>query len=183
MLTPSQINALSELSQQAMQPVVDFLLGDISRRISQAGQFTSSAAYQIWRTQALGVDRKTIEKELQKRLKVSKKELEKLLKQSAEVGYNFDMKGFGRKAIPFTENTSLQQIIDAAVKLADKDFKNITQTLGFVDPFGNTKEITEAYISSCDYAFNQVITGATDYNTAIRNAPKNLADKGIHTID
>ena len=79
MLTPSQINALSELSQQAMQPVVDFLLGDISRRISQAGQFTSSAAYQIWRTQALGVDRKTIEKELRKRLNVSKKELEKLL--------------------------------------------------------------------------------------------------------
>ncbi len=33
------------------------------------------------------------------------------------------------------------------------------------------------------YAFNQVITGATDYNTAIRNATKNLADKGIHTID
>lgn len=183
MLTPDQINALSELSQQAIQPVVDFLLGDISRRISEAGQFTSSAAYQIWRAQALGVDRKAIEKELQKRLKVSNKELKKLLKQSAEVGYNFDMKGFGTKAIPFAENDSLQQIVAAAVKLADKDFKNITQTLGFCDPYGNFKEYTDAYISSCDYAFNQVITGATDYNTAIRNATKNLADKSIHTID
>ncbi len=183
MLTPDQINALSELSQKAMEPVVDFLLGDISRRIAEAGQFTSSAAYQIWRTQALGVDRKTIEKELQKRLKVSKKELKKLIKQSAEVGYNFDMKGFGRKAIPFEENDSLQQIIAAALKLADKDFKNITQTLGFCDPYGNFKEYTEAYISSCDYAFNQVITGATDYNTAIRNATKNLADKSIYTIN
>lgn len=183
MLTPDQINALSELSQQAMQPVIDFLLGDISRRISEAGQFTSSAAYQIWRAQALGVDRKTIEKELQKRLKISNKELKKLLKQSAEVGYNFDMKGFGTKAIPFAENDSLQQIVAAAVKLADKDFKNITQTLGFCDPYGNFKEYTDAYISSCDYAFNQIITGATDYNTAIRNATKNLADKGIHTID
>lgn len=183
MLTPEQIDALGQLSQKAIEPVVEFLLDDISRRISEAGQFTSSAAYQIFRSQSLGVDRKTIEKELQKRLKVSKKELKKLLKQSAEVGYNFDMKGFGKKAIPFAENTSLQQIIDAAVKLADKDFKNITQTLGFVDPFGNTKELTDAFISSCDYAFNQIITGATDYNTAIRNATKNLADKGIRSID
>lgn len=183
MLTPAQINALSELSQQAMQPVIDFLLDDIARRISEAGQFTSSAAYQIWRTQALGVDRKAIEKELRKRLGVSQKELKKLLVQSAEVGYNFDMKGFGRKAIPFAENRSIQQIVEAAVKLADKDFRNITQTLGFCDPYGKPRELTDAYITSCDYAFNQVITGATDYNTAIRNATKNLADKGIHTID
>lgn len=183
MLTPAQINALSELSQQAMQPVIDFLLDDIARRISEAGQFTSSAAYQIWRAQALGVDRKAIEKELRKRLGVSQKELKKLLVQSAEVGYNFDMKGFGRMAIPFAENRSIQQIVEAAVKLADKDFRNITQTLGFCDPYGKPRELTDAYITSCDYAFNQVITGATDYNTAIRNATKNLADKGIHTID
>ena len=183
MLTPAQINALSELSQQAMQPVIDFLLDDIARRISEAGQFTSSAAYQIWRTQALGVDRKAIEKELRKRLGVSQKELEKLLVQSAEVGYNFDMKGFGRKAIPFAENRSIQQIVEATVKLADKDFRNITQTLGFCDPYGKPRELTDAYITSCDYAFNQVITGATDYNTAIRNATKNLAEKNIFSIN
>ena len=183
MLTPAQINALSELSQQAMQPVIDFLLDDIARRISEAGQFTSSAAYQIWRTQALGVDRKAIEKELRKRLGVSQKELKKLLVQSAEVGYNFDMKGFGRKAIPFAENRSIQQIVEATVKLADKDFRNITQTLGFCDPYGKPRELTDAYITSCDYAFNQVITGATDYNTAIRNATKNLAEKNIFSIN
>lgn len=183
MLTPEQIRALSDLSQQAMQPVVDFLLDDISRRIAEAVQFTSSAAYQIWRAQALGLDRKRVEKELQKRLNVSKKELKKLLKQSAEVGYNFDMKGFGTKAIPFTENYSIQQIISAALQLADEEFKNITQTLGMIDPFGKPLPLIDAYHSYCDYAFNQVVTGATDYNTAIRNAVKNLADKGIRTID
>ncbi|MBE6771065.1 MAG: hypothetical protein E7547_02835 [Ruminococcaceae bacterium] len=183
MLTPEQIDALSILSQRAVEPIIEFLLDDITRRIAEAGHFTSSAAYQIWRAQSLGLSRKAIEKELQKRLKVSNKELKKLLRQSAEVGYNFDMKGFGTKAIPFEENDSLQQIIAAAVKLADKDFKNITQTLGFCDPYGNFKEYTDAYISCCDFAFNQVITGATDYNTAIRRATKNLAEKGIHTID
>lgn len=183
MLTPQQIESLSLTTEQLMQPVVDFLIEDIARRVSEAGQFTSSAAYQIWRAQALGVDRKTIEKELQKKLNVSNAEVKKLLKQSAEVGYNFDMKGFGEKAIPFSENKSLQQIIEAALKMSNNTFKNLTQTIGFVDPYGNAKGLTEAYQSSCDFAFNQVVTGATDYNTAIRNATRNLADKGILSID
>lgn len=183
MLTPQQIESLSLTTEELMQPVIEFLIDDIARRVSEAGQFTSSAAYQIWRAQALGVDRKTIEKELQKKLNVSNAEVKKLLKQSAEVGYNFDMKGFGEKAIPFSENKSLQQIIEAAMKMSDDTFKNLTQTIGFVDPYGNAKGLTEAYQSSCDFAFNQVVTGATDYNTAIRNATKNLADKGIVSID
>lgn len=183
MLTPEQIDALGQLSQKAVEPVVEFLLDDIARRIAEAGQFTSSAAYQIWRAQALGLSRKQIEKELRKRLKVSQKELKKLLKQSAEVGYNFDIDKLGVKAVPFAENESLQQIIAAAAKLADDDFKNITQTLGMIDPYGKPLPLADAYRSCCDFAFNQVITGATDYNTAIRKACKNLADKGIRTID
>lgn len=183
MLTPQQIESLSLTTEQLMQPVIEFLIDDVARRVSEAGQFTSSAAYQIWRAQALGVDRKRIEKELQKKLNVSNAEVKKLLKQSAEVGYNFDMKGFGEKAIPFSENKSLQQIVEAALKMSNNTFKNLTQTIGFVDPYGNAKGLTEAYQSSCDFAFNQVVTGATDYNTAIRNATKNLADKGILSID
>ena len=34
-----------------------------------------------------------------------------------------------------------------------------------------------------DFAFKQVSTGATDYNTAIRQATKHLAEKGVRTID
>jgi hypothetical protein len=183
MLTPQQIESLSLTTEELMQPVTEFLIDDIARRVSEAGQFTSSAAYQIWRAQALGVNRKTIEKELQKKLNISNAEVKKLLKQSAEVGYNFDMKAFGEKGIPFSENKSLQQIIEAAMKMSNDTFKNLTQTIGFVDPYGNAKGLTEAYQSSCDFAFNQVVTGATDYNTAVRNATKNLADKGIVSID
>lgn len=183
MLTPEQITALSDLTQQTVEPVIDFLLDDIARRISEAGQFTSTAAYQIWRAQTLGISRNDIEKELQKRLNVSQEELKGLITQSAEVGYSFDLNRLGVDGVPFEENDSLQQIVEAVQKLADENFKNITQTLGFVDPFGNAKPLTEAYRSCCDFAFNQVVTGATDYNTAIRQAIKNLADKGVRTID
>lgn len=183
MLTHEQIDALNILCERAVEPVAEFLLDDIARRISRAGQFTSTAAYQVWKTQELGMSRKQIEKELKKRLGVSQKELERLLKQSAEVGYNFDISHLPTKAIPFSENGSLQQIISAAVALADKNFENITRTLGMVDPYGKAMPLKDVYNSCCDFAFNQVVTGAADYNTAIRRACKNLANQGLRTID
>ena len=60
----------------------------------------------------------------------------------------------------------------AAVELAQADFTNLVQTLGMVDPFGRAESVTRAYISSCDFAFQQVITGAASYTEAIRQAPE-----------
>ena len=83
MLTADQIEALGDKAQQLISPVTDFLIEEIARRISEAGQLTSTAAYQTWRLQQLGVSQRQLKKELRKRLKVSHRELRKLLEQSA----------------------------------------------------------------------------------------------------
>lgn len=184
MLTAEQIAAFRDQALKITDPINDFLLEDIARRISEAGQLTSTASYQVWRAQQLGMSQQEIKKRLKKLLKVSTKEIEQLLTQSAEVGYDFDIKNLPHtQAVPFEENESLQQIVEAAIKLAQDDFTNLTQTLGMVDPYGNELPLQDAYRSCTDYAFKQVITGATDYNTAIRRATKNLADKGVRVID
>ena len=41
----------------------------------------------------------------------------------------------------------------------------------------------KVYHKCMDFAFMQVSTGAADYNTAIRQATKNLADKGVYVIE
>lgn len=184
MLTADQIEALGDKAQQLISPVTDFLIEDIARRISEAGQMTSTAAYQTWRLQQLGVSQRQLKKELRKRLKVSHRELRKLLEQSAEVGYNFDIRNLPYvQAVPFERNAAIQQIVSAAVQLAKDDLSNITQTIGFVCPNGKAIGLTDAYNQACDFAFMKVSTGAQDYNSAIREATKNLADKGIVTID
>lgn len=184
MLTPEQIAALRDRAGQIADPINDYLIEDIARRISEAGQLTSTAQYQIWRAQNLGLSQQEIKQRLQKLLKKSNVEIKELLTQSAEVGYRFDL---GRlptaAAVSFEENSVLQQIVRAAVELAQEDFTNLTQTLGMVDPYGNALPLQDAYRSACDFAFKQVSTGAADYNTAIRQATKNLAAKGIRVID
>ena len=104
--------------------------------------------------------------------------------QAAETGYDFDISRFPTvDALPFAENTGLQQILDATVKLAQDDLTNVTQTIGFITPDGKCEELTKAYQKTCDFAFQKVVNGAQDYTFAIRDATRQLAEKGIRTID
>lgn len=184
MLTADQIEVLGDKAMQLITPVTDFLIEEIARRISEAGQLTATASYQVWRAQQLGLSQKEIKKRLKKLLKVSSDELEQLLTQAAETGYNFDIKNLPTEAaIPFADNSAIQKIVSAAVQLAKDDLSNITQTIGFVAPNGKAFGLTDAYNQACDFAFMKISTGAQDYNSAIREATRNLAEKGIVTID
>ena len=92
MLTADQIEAIGDQAQQLLSPVVEYLIEDIAKRISEAGQLTSTAAYQTWRLQQLGVSQRQLKKELRKLLKLSHRDLRRLLEQSAEAGYDYDIR-------------------------------------------------------------------------------------------
>lgn len=184
MLTPEQLDGIRARAEEIARPITEYLLEDIARRVSEAGQLTSTASYQIWQAQQFGMSQQEIKKELKRLLNVSSKKIEELLTQSAKVGYDFDISHLPTaEAIPFDENESLQQIVNAAVQQAQGDFTNLTQTLGMVDPYGHPQPLQDAYRKCMDFAFEQVFTGATDYNNAIRRATKNLADQGVRVID
>lgn len=184
MLTPEQIAALQDAAGRMGDPINDFLLEDIARRVSEAGQLTSTSAYQVWRAQQLGLSQREIKRRLKRLLNKSNADIEALLTQSADVGYRFDLDRLPTAAaVPFAENAAVQQVVSAAVKLAQDDFTNLTQTLGMVGPDGAALPLQDAYRRCMDFAFEEVSTGAVDYNTAIRRATKNLADQGVRVID
>lgn len=184
MLTPEQIAYLRDAADKVSHPMTDYLISEIARRISEAGQLTSTAAYEIWRVQSLGMSQREIKNQLKALLEKSNSEIERLLRQSAEVGYSFDISKLPTaSAIPFEQNAVLQQTVAAAVKLAQDDLTNMVQTIGFIAPDGKAYPLTKAYKKACDFAFQQTFTGAADYTTAIRNACKTLAGLGIRTIN
>ena len=184
MLTSDQIAALGDAAEQITEPVTEYLIQDITRRIAEAGQLTSTAAYQIWRAQQLGLSQRELKKELRRRLGLSHREIRRIMYQCAQSGYDLDVSRFPYvQAVSFAENLVLQQIVAAAVELAEEDFTNLTQTLGMVDPFGNALPLQKAYRACTDFAFKQVVTGAASYTEAIRQATRNLAEKGLRVID
>lgn len=184
MLPPESIDALRILATQITDPVTDFLLRDIARRIAEAGKITSTAEYEIWKAQELGVSRQEIKKKLAKLFETSLDEIDELFEQAAEEGYHFDISKLpGIDGVKFDNNESLQQIVKAAVTLAQDDFTNITQTIGMISPYGQRLPLYDAYNACCDFAFKQVFTGATDYNTAVQTACRNLYQRGLVTVD
>lgn len=184
MLPPDDIDALRILAMQITDPMTDFLLRDIARRVAEAGRITSTAGYQIWKIQGLGKSQKEVKKKLAELLNASLNEIDEIFEQAAEEGYKFDLSKLPTvEGVPFEENESLIQIVRAAVTLAQDDFTNITQTIGMISPYGQRLPLYDAYNACCDFAFKQVFTGATDYNTAVQMACRNLYQRGLVTVD
>lgn len=182
MLTPEQIDALRDKFEAMADPVNEYLIKDIVRRIMEAGQATRTSYYKAKIALMLGVSFKDVTDYIDKLYASQTADFRDTFKQAAEVAWNADTQAAGA-ALSFEKNAALQQIVSAAVALADDEFKNITQTLGMVDPYGQPLPLHEAYISCVDFAYSKVATGAQDYNSAIRDATKNLVAYGVRVID
>lgn len=76
---------------------------------------------------------------------------------------------------PFKLSQNQYKILNAGMKRTQKQLKNFTNSIAF-----NSKQ---AYIEAVDEAYQKVISGAFDYNTAISQAVQKLADKGITLKD
>lgn len=184
MLKPDEIEALRDAASELTRPIVEYLLRDIAQRIAKAGRLTATAQYETWKLQQLGVSQRDLRNYLKKALRVTDTQLRRLLTQSAKVGYNYDLRDLPTvRAIPFEKNEVVQQIVRTAVEQTQGMLENLTATMGMVDPYGRALPLQDAYRSCMDYAFMQVSTGAVDYNTAIRQATKRLADSGVQYID
>ena len=181
MLTPEQIEGFRLAAGRLIDPVNTYLLKDIARRIQEAGKLTSTAAYEAWQVEWLGKGRKELERELSQLLGVTRREARKLLRSAARYGYDTTLSRYPGHLVPFDTNQAIQQIVSAAVMLAGDELKNITQTKAIlmVDPYGRYQTLPKAYCACTDYAFQQVFTGAADYNTAIRQACAGIAKHGV----
>ena len=181
MLTPEQIEGFRLAAGRLIDPVNTYLLKDIARRIQEAGKLTSTAAYEAWQAEWLGKGRKELERELSQLLGVTRREARKLLRSAARYGYDTTLSRHPGHLVPFDTNQAIQQIVSAAVTLAGDELKNITQTKAIlmVDPYGRYQALPKAYCACTDYAFQQVFTGAADYNTAIRQACAGIAKHGV----
>lgn len=181
MLTPEQIEGFHLAAGRLIDPVNTYLLKDIARRIQEAGKLTSTAAYEAWQVEWLGKGRKELERELSQLLGVTRREARKLLRSAARYGYDTTLSRYPGHLVPFDTNQAIQQIVSAAVTLAGDELKNITQTKAIlmVDPYGRYQALPKAYCACTDYAFQQVFTGAADYNTAIRQACAGIAKHGV----
>ena len=74
--------------------------------------------------------------------------------------------------------------IEAIRKQAQREFRNITASMGFLVDSGRTMlKPAECYQWALDSAVIAIQSGAVSYNEAIRSAIRQLADSGLKTVD
>ena len=186
-LTPKQLQNIPENIVKLYRDLEEFIIDDIARRISKAGEVTSTAKWQLERAKDLSMD--NIEKEIERVLGLANEELENTFKQSALTSVQAESKIYKEainKEIKIKGNTLLEKLLEAAIKQTKGELKNISQSLGFAQIVNGKivyKDIAKFYQESVDLALMQVNSGVLNSNEAIKQAVKKLADSGLRTVD
>ena len=177
MLTPKQLSELPDNVVALYEELEDDIIRDMARRIVKTNFATESTQWQLSRLQEMGTTHDEVFNRLSKATGKSDEELIAMFNEAAEEAYNADKKAYtkaGYNPTPLAENQQLQKIINAGLVKTQALFKNLTNTTA------NTA--TQQFENALDTAYMQITSGAFDYNTAIRNCIKTLAEKGIATI-
>lgn len=190
MLTPEQLQNLPQELTDLYDQLSEFILRDIARRIAKGAEITDTAEYQLYRAKSLGLSTDEIAAKIAEINGSSAAEINRLIREAAAQSDEFDRKMLGADkgaAIPLEENTQLQKLISAQIAETAGKCENLTNTMGFADHdfLGRVYylSMTDMYRREMDAAHMKVVTGATDYMTAIRQACNKLAASGVRTID
>ncbi len=189
MLTPQQLQNLPKELTDLYSELSDFILRDIARRIAKGAKITDTAEYQLYRARSLGLSEEEIAAKIAEINGTSADVIDKLIRDAAAKSDEFDRRMLGADdgaAVPLKDNEQLQKLMAAQIKETAGACENLTGTLGFADHdfLGRVYylSMTDMYRRELDSAHMKVVTGATDYMTAIRQACNKLAASGVRTI-
>lgn len=186
-ITPEYLETAPEPLVKLFADLEAEILRDICRRFRLSGEATESAIAQIKLLQERGGDDlKDIEKAIKKALQMSDEELEEVFERAVERNRQYYEDLIGKADIVNADYKGVDSAVDAIKRQTREEFVNLTQSLGFAVRTGAEVEflpIAKTYQKILDDAAAQVISGAFDYNTAIKNAVKRLTDSGLQMID
>lgn len=182
MLTPEQLEKIPVKAVKVWREFDEWLMNDICEKIAKAGKCTTQAEYQILVANLIGKDKKRIENELKRRLKLTKSEVDALFKDALSQSYLQELELYKKAGIDLEELQYLDQLIKVMAEQTNDYFSNMTNTLGYVLD-GNPYELTDAYLHEMDLAYMKVSTGATTYNEAMQQSISKLVASGVRVID
>lgn len=177
MLKPEQIakypDNLVELYSKAEMDII----ADIARRISTYEYFIPSAEFQYRKLKEMGNIHDEILKKLTSMTRKTEREIEEMMIEAGYESIKFDDKIYkkaGLNPVPVKQSPALLEVLQSGINNTNGLFRNLTRTTA------NTA--TKQFENILDNAYMQITTGAFDYNTAIRNAIKDLSSKGLAAI-
>ena len=165
------------------------IMEDVIRRIKKAGEITSTADYQINRLIEMGKSREEVERIIKEALGATWPEMYEMYDKVAEWEYVRNREIYEQVNDDFLtpeDNKWLRQITEAARKQTKDTLVNMAQSYGFSVLMAGKRVFTpfaEYYQKYVDTAIQDVVTGGTDYNSAIRKVVTQMTNSGLRVVD
>lgn len=176
MLKPEYLDALPESLIELYSRVERDILADMARRISQYNHWIPAVEHQRQKLREMGLSQKHIVRILSQISGKSQGEIKRLMQQACDKALETD-RGYYRQYgfdAPSAKSAEMKAILNAGLKSTNQLFKNLTKTTASA---GQTQ-----FVNALDKAWLQINSGAFDYNTAIRNAIKDIARQGLQAV-
>ena len=175
MLTANDLDILPAPILELYEKYSQSVINDIARRIGNLDY--ASAAWQMQRLSESGALYEAILEQISELTGVTEAELKKVFDKAGVKAVAFDnaiYKAAGIQTLPLNLSPQMLQVLAAGLNRTNGTLRNITMTTALTGQ--------NAFIEATDLAYQQVVTGAFDYNTAIRNAVYSVADDGLSVI-
>lgn len=175
MLTPEYYEHVSDRIIELYAELDSAIVADIARRIVRTGEITETAEWQLRQLQESGMVYDDILREIGRHTGQSERELRRIFKDAGIESIRNDNEVYsaaGKGKINLT--AAGMQVLNAGFKRCHGSLNNLTLTTA------NTSQ--SAFINACNAAYMQVVSGAFDYNTAIRKAVRTVAQNGSEVL-
>lgn len=164
------------------------VLKKLGEAIKQFDGLTPSEAHKLAQELKYSTEIDQLLNELSQLSGKSVQEINELLDKVAKENVGFAEAYYevkGKKFIPYEDNIQLKRYVETIKKETNETFKNLSKTrnIGFTFKDKNDRTIfkpmKKAYRDLIDEAVYNVTSGVTDYQSAMRNTIKQLADSGV----
>lgn len=164
------------------------ILKYICEQFKNAGTANATAIELIRLLQKRGLPLDEIEKRIKQATGLTQKKIDAIFEDAVKRNQAYYTDVLDKMGLVYNEaNKSAMQAEISAIRQQAGDALNISNSLGFAvrnyDGSVTFSPIAEAYQKVLNKAEISIWSGATDYNTAIRTAVKELTDSGIQVVD
>ena len=168
MLTDEQITEALALIDGRYQKVVELYLRKVGETVNKIGKLNQSSINLLIQLRRMGVDLRTINRELRKVTQLTKKQKKALYKKAAEEAntdarFEYITKGVQPDSIRW------ERLVESIWE----------QTAGTMENLSKTTVVAENYRTAVDEAVQAVSMGVGDYNSAIRRTLKSIGTAGM----
>ena len=177
MLTPEFLHEAPEGLLELYRETEEAILADMARRISTYDFYIPAAQWQKRKLEAMGMMESEINRRLSQLTGRSLEEIKELMKEAGmETIANDDRihTMAGKKCPPLEASPSLIAVMNSGYRRTATAFRNLTRSTAI--------NASKQFSKILDQAYMQIASGAFDTETAIRNAIKALAEKGIESV-